>query len=200
MPEYDGRYEVEIVYGVAVTSRTITHRHTFDVAVDGDPFPGQEFPSISLLEKSGLSTDMDTFIQDYVDVWSPMLGTTAALQEINLWRYDAEPSQVKVLISSAETLPTPAFTGTSVAASSFIFTFRILGYQFPMRMYIMEVNSSSELRTPYGALTGAPLAYANYVKSAASPIVGRSDGYVNSAIALNAGQNEKLRRIRFRSE
>jgi hypothetical protein len=140
------------------------------------------------------------FIQDYMDVWSPLHGTGMELGEINLWEYGAEPSQAKIFIASAETLPTNSKAGTSLAAQGAIYTFRTVGYRYPMRMYIMEGNQAGETRNVYGTLTGVAKAYADYVKSTASPIVGRNDDYPVSAIALNLGQNEKLRRIRFRSE
>jgi hypothetical protein len=126
------------------------------------------------------------------------LGTTTALQEIVLWRYDDEPSQSKIYIASSPTLPTTSFLGTSIAAAGLIMTFRVLGYRYPMRMYIMEGIVSGEQRVPAGSLSGAMLAYANYVISLASPILGRSDNPPIAVIAANAGQNEKLRNLRFR--
>jgi len=198
MPEYDGLHEVEIIYGVEVDGVTLTHHHTFDVKVIADADPGAVFENVELQEKSGLSVFMGTFIQDYMDVWSPLLGTDTALQEIILWKYDDEPSTSKIFIASATTLPTTSFAGTSRPAQGAIFTFRIQGYRYPMRMYVMEGNNTTELRVPYGLLSGANLAYADYVVDPASPIVGRSNGYAIAAIALNAGQNEKLRNLRYR--
>lgn len=199
MVEYDGRYEVEIKYAVTIASRALNHNHTFDVKTPGDIDPGVAWADVELVEKSGLTVFIETFIQDYMDVWSALLGVGTALSEINLWRYDPEPSNSRVLVASADTLPTTSFVGTPQAAQGCIFTFRAIGYNFPVRMYIMEGKDAGEQRTVYGALTGVHLAYANYVKSTASPIVGRSDAYIGGAIAMNLGQNEKLRNIRYRS-
>src|SRR6187455_1090208 len=99
MPEYDGRFEVEIVYKVTISSIGLVHHHTFDVKLTEDPAPGESWDNIGLYEKSGLIVDMPTFIQDYMDVWSALMGTATSLEEIILWRYDDEPATSKVYIS-----------------------------------------------------------------------------------------------------
>lgn len=198
MPEYDGRYEVEIVYGVVIGGVTLIHRHSFDVHMDGDQPTGEPFDSYGLLERGGGDVQLGLFIQDYIDVWSPLLGSTTSLEEIILWRYDDEPSTAKIFCASATTLPTTSFTGTAQAAHGVIFTFRVLSYRYPMRMYIMEGGNSGELRVPAASLTGTNAAYKNYVISPASPIWGRSNAAPIAAIAMNSGQNEKLRNLRYR--
>lgn len=200
MPEYDGTYEIEIVYSVTISGRTLTHRHSFDVMLAFEPAVGSLFSNIDIVEKSGIDSPLDIFMQDYMDVWSPLLGATTVLEEIILWKYDPEPSEAKIYISSMSPLPTTSFLGTSIAAASTIFTFRVAGYRYPMRMYINEGINSGEARISSGSLSGANLAYANYVVGLTSGIVGRSDGRPVVAIAQNNGQNEVLRRKRFRTE
>lgn len=199
MPEFDGRYEVEWVYSVTISSRTLTHRHSFDVKVVGDPAPGTSFNDVEVTKRVGGGTELDTFCQAYCDVWSPLLGTGTALEEIILWKYDAEPSLSKIFISSLAVLPSTSFGGTPVAAQGAVFTFRQAGYRYPMRMYIMEGMQSGEERYPVSAFGGDNLAYAQFVISEDSVIQGRADVYPIAGIALNLGQNEKLRNLRFRT-
>lgn len=199
MVEYDGRFEIEIVYSVTISGRALTHRHSFDVAVFDAPVPGQSFDTIELDERIGTPVFANVFMQDYMDVWSPLLGVGTALEEIIMWRYDDEPSESKIYISSMSPLPTTSFLGTPIAAGSTIFTFRVTGYRYPMRMYIMEGINSGEARIAAGSLSGVNLAYANYVIGPSSPINGRSDQYPLAVIAQNNGQNEKLRNLRFRT-
>lgn len=198
MPEFDGTFELEFIYNVTISSLTLVHHHTFDVNANRFTVPGDIFSDIVLTEKSGLDTDMATFIQDYLDVWSPLFGTATTLEDIILWKYDEEPSLAKTFIASLDFTPTLGFTGTAQAAQSGIFTFRSLGGKTPARMYLMEPNFTGETRTVGTAVTGAALAYMDYCISSASPIVARNDQYLVSKIALNRGQNERLRDLRFR--
>lgn len=199
MPVYDGAFELDFIYNVTISSLTLQHHHTFDVNADPSAVPGTPFSDVELIEKSGLTTSMPVFIQDYLDVWSPLLGATTTLEDIILWKYDPEPSLAKTFIASLDFTPTLGFTGTSTAAHSGIFTFRSLGGKTPTRMYFMEPNFTGETRSTGSGITGAALAYMNYCIGLTSPIVGRNDNYLVSKIALNRGQNEHLRNLRFRS-
>lgn len=198
MPEFDGRFELDLVYSVTISSQTLTHHHRFDIKLGEDPEPGTEFGAIGVVPRVGSPIDLDVWLQDYVDVWSPQLGAGTTLEEVILWRYDDEPSLAKIYISSASPLPTMSNAGTPLAAQGSIMTFRIAGYRYPMRMYIMEGIFAGEGRYPVSSLPAEAQDYADFVVAPASPIVGRSDGYPIAAIALNLGQNEKLRNLRFR--
>lgn len=196
---YDGRYEIVISYNVLLSSLTLSHKHSFDVKVVGDPIaPGTPFNAIDVEERSGANNALDAFIQDYLDVWTPLLGTATTLEEVILWRYDDEPALTKTYISSNDTVMTTSFSGTSQAAQGSIYTFRNIGGRAPMRMYVMEPNSTGETRQTGTAITGSALAYMDYVVSLASPIVGRNNNFAIAKIAHNRGQNEHLRDLRFR--
>jgi len=199
MVEYDGRYEIEITYNILLSSLTLPHKHTFDVKLEGDPIePGTSFNDIVVTPRVGGGYELDVFIQDYLDVWTPLLGTATTLEEVLLWRYDDEPALSKTYVATNETVMTTSFTGTSQAAQCNIFTFRNIGGRAPMRMYVMEPNSTGETRQTGSGITGSAAAYMNYVISEASPIVGRNNNYAIARIAVNRGQNEDLRNLRFR--
>lgn len=199
MPEYDGRFELEWRYNVTIGTKILTHSHTFDVHMDGDQPVGEPFESYGLLTKSGADIPLGDFVIDYADVWSPLLGVGTALEEIILWKYDPEPSQAKIFAASASLLPTLSLEALPVAAQGAIFTFRQLGYRYPMRMYIMEGNQAGEERYPSSAFGTFNLEYKNYVIGGTSPIWGRADVPPVAGIALNLGQNEKLRDLRYRT-
>lgn len=199
MPEFDGRYELEWRYGVTISSRTLTHRHSFDVKLAEDPSPGTDFGAIGAQPRVGEPVDLDVWCQSYWDEASPLLGVGTSLEEIILWKYDDEPSLSKIYISSIATIPTSSYVGVPTAAMGAIFTFRIAGYRYPMRMYFMEGNNVSEERFPYSAFGAENKAYADFVTAGTSIIQGRSDAYPIATIALNLGQNEKLRDLRYRT-
>lgn len=198
-PVYDGLFELEFIYNVLIGTQTLQHRHTFDVAVEASAIPGMPFSDAKLIEKSGLTVTMPIFIQDYLDVWSPLHGTGMTLEDIILWKYDPEPSLAKTFIASLDFTPTLSQGGSSLPAQGWIATFRSLGGKTPVRMYIMEGNQAGENRVTGAGILTTNLAYMNYVISSASPIVGRNNNYLVSKIAVNRGQNERLRDLRFRS-
>lgn len=199
MPNYDGLFEVSVIYDVTISSRTFEHRHTFDVLMDSDPFPGTAPEDIALIQKDGLSIDLLAFTELYLPKLYKLLGTGTSQPRMEFWKYDPEPSLNKTFITgwtSSNTFTLAA--GAAVAAHQATYTFRTVTGGV-CRLQLMEDVNTSNARTAFGALTGDSATFADFCVSDASCIAGRDNTALLTGIAANFTQNEKLSRKRFRS-
>lgn len=197
-PNYDGLFELNVLYDVTISSRALPHRQAFDVKCLSDPAAGAEPEDIDLTQRSGVIMTLREFVEDYATYFASVMGTETSQPSFELWRYDAEPSLSKTFISAFSLLAPIVYSGSGVAAHSRIYTFRTL-LGDTARLYFMEDKNSLETRVTSGAMTGADLALKNFFTSVNSPVVGRDNNYLIGGIAVNFGQNEKIRNLRFRT-
>lgn len=195
---YDGTYEVEVAYTVTVSSVTIPHRHTFDVALDTIPTPGQAADTILTAGKDGTSTDLEAYLIAYWGTVADLMGSGTSQPIFTLWQYAPEPSKDKQFICQwALSVPVEYSPNPSVAAHQTTYTFRsALGGV--MRLQFMEdvVNAQNYVLSTSAA--GAEQALIQFVLNDNSAILARDNGYIVGGIRVNYGYNEKLTRLRYR--
>jgi hypothetical protein len=199
MPNYDGLWEVVVIYDVTISARAFEHRHTFDVLPIGDFAPGTAPEDIEITMKNGLDTPLLDFTEDYLPLMWKLLGTGTSQPRMELWKYDPEPSYNKTFITawtSSNTFPLAA--GAAQAAHQNTYTFRTIGGGVA-RLQLMEDAGTGTARIAFNALAGDSAAFADFACGATSAIVGRDNLHLLTGIAGNQTQNEKLARKRFRT-
>lgn len=89
---YPGPYQVRIFYTTTVSSIAINHVQALNIALDGDPLPGDDFDTITPLYDGSPITDS---LKDVVDAWVLLMkailssGGGNTIDRAELWRYDA---------------------------------------------------------------------------------------------------------------
>lgn len=199
MPNFDGAYEVTAFFDVTLSSRALSHRLTFDVITDGAFSPGDPATSIDVIAKGGLTSNIVAAVDDMFELVWKLMGTGTSQPRFELWLYDAEPSFNKTFITSWTSTETFALgTSTAVAAHQSTYTFRSSGGGVA-RIQLMEDIVSLETSIVFPT-SGDAGAFRTWAIGDGSIIVARDGGYLISSIRANYGQNEKLKRKRFRSE
>lgn len=199
MVNYDGRVEIEWNWSTTISSRALPHRHTYDV--NCNPLllePGMPVEDVTLIPHGGGGMTMQEHLNDYATFFDDLLGTEASNPVATLWLYPPEPSQVRQFITAGTPDTPPSYTGACVAAHARIYTLRTSNGG-RMNLYWMEDKNSLETQVPWGDATGADDAYFDYILGSTSPHVGRDGGIPIAGINVNFGQNEKLRRKRYRT-
>ena len=195
---YDGRWELELLYDVVIDGRTLSHRQTYDIHMDAEPEIGDDFAFIGLLTKSNGDKTLKDWVDDYVlEMVKAPLGTGTSDVLCNLWRYNDEPSIIKVWYSSYNPA-TPAWAGTSQAAEGAIYTFRTLGGG-ECRIYFMEIATSFKGRLTRAGLSGDQQDLTDFLCNDDSVVLGRDNEHLSTLIAGNFATNKKLEKKRFRS-
>lgn len=196
-PNYDGQYEVTIVYDTVPTGFTqIEHTLTFDILPDNEPMAGTDFENIEILTRASVPTTLDVAVDAFV---AGMIGiypasATVIRAELN---YIPEGTFAKTFISAYPIDEAGTNAGTSAVAWQATYTFRSLGGGSG-RIQFMEsvLNANSKISYPYGsaALNAIP----DLITPISGFIIARDNSFMFANLHLSQGQNERLWRKRYR--
>ena len=190
---FPGPYAVRIFYTVS----TFVHKMELNCRISGTPSPGDNFPTIDILNRSGGTTQLDAAVDAWVDLIKVKLHTSASIDRAELWKY--EPDSFEALFVSTYDISVNGTNGTApVLASQLVYGFRTEEGGI-MKINIMEASQApgdSVAPANYGA---GDAAIAAAVIAANAPWIARDTSYPFASIAFHPGQNERLFKKRYRS-
>src|SRR5687768_5089647 len=100
MENYDGLWELRTFYDTTPSGENqMSHTHTIDVNVVGDPLPGTAFLDIDCRNRLNGLIDLDSAATTLIGLFQDFLADTSNILRCELWKYDAEPSQNATFIS-----------------------------------------------------------------------------------------------------
>lgn len=198
MPNFDGQYEVTIVYDTVPSGfPLLEHTLTFDVLPNGDPEAGQPFNDIRIFDRTNtlifLDAAIDAFVAGMIGIYPAT--TTIIRAELN---FIPEGTFAKTFISSYGIDEVGTAAGDEQVASQATYTFRSIGGGSG-RLQFMESSITGNSKTSYPYANAAQNAIADLVTAADSFIIARDNTYMFANIHLSVGQNERLFRKRFRT-
>src|SRR5690348_5026929 len=86
MPNFDGQYEVRLIYTTIPTGfPAMEHKMTFDVLPDGDVEVGTDFNDIYISIRAGTSVELDTFLSGLIVFIIPFYHATTSFARWELW-------------------------------------------------------------------------------------------------------------------
>lgn len=200
MVNYDGQYEVNVIYDVTISSRLLTHRMTFDVILEEDPPVGTPFSDFNVVPRLAANTPLSGAIDELFSLLWENMGTGTSQPVFELYKYDAEPATSKTFISSYESALTFSLGATAaIAAHQTTFTLRSTNGGYG-RIQLMEDAASLETKVLPSASGADRVAVFDFLSSGDGFVVARDGGYFFAGMHCSFGQNEKLKRKRFRTE
>lgn len=197
MPNFDGQYEVTIIYDTTPSGfLLLEHSLTFDVLPIGDFPAGTDFSDVEIEQRNGLTTTLDLTVDALV---AGMIGiypaaTTIIRAELN---YIPEGTFAKTFIS-AYAIDEIGTAGASQVAQQATYTFRSLGGGSG-RLQFMECSISGNSKTSYPYGSAAQNAIPDFVTAVEGTIIARDNSFLFANLHLSLGQNERLFRKRFRA-
>lgn len=199
MPNFDGQYEVRIIYDTLPTGFTlIEHTLTFDVLPDAvDPAPGSDFADIPLITRDGSPLDLATAVDAFVAGMIGIYPADSTIIRAELWFIPEGTFAGTFIATYAIDEPGTNVTDNQVAQQS-TFTFRSIGGGSG-RLQFMESSISGNGKTSYPYPAASQNAIADLVTAASGFIIARDNTFMFANIHLSNGQNERLWRKRYRS-
>lgn len=198
MPNFDGQYEVTIVYDTTPSDFTLLeHTLTFDVLPNAEIEAGIPFADIRIFNRVNTLVFLDASVDAFV---AGMLGiypasTTIIRAELN---YIPEGTFAKTFISTYPIDEVGTAAGDEQVASQATYTFRSIGGGSG-RLQFMESSITGNSKTSYPYASAAQNAIPDLVTSDDNFIIARDNTYMFANLHLSVGQNERLWRKRFRS-
>lgn len=198
MPNYDGQYEVRIIYDCTPTGFLIMeHTLTFDVLPTGAPDPGDEFSTISIETRKADVMFLSDAIDDFVAGMAAIYSTASTIIRAELW-YIPEGTFAGTFISTYPIDTAGTAVSTANVAQQMTMTFRSIGGGSGRLQFMEPVTTGNGVQSyPYSPTTYN--AIADLVTGDGGFIIARDNTFMFANIHLNAGQNERLFRKRFRS-
>lgn len=198
MPNYDGQYEVSVIYDTEPTGFPILeHTMTFDVLPVTTVVPGLDFSDIEIELRNGATSFLDVAVDALVAGLIALYPATANIIRAEL-NYIPEGTFAKTFISSFPIGEEGTNVADSQVAYQATYTFRSIGGG-SARLQLMEssIISNSKVSYPYGssALNAIP----DLLTAPTGFMIARDNTFVFSNLHLSSGQNERLFRKRFRT-
>lgn len=198
MANFDGIWQIVIDYAVTISSRTLNHRHTFDVnLVDANPNPGELFTAITPTFRGGTPDTLDVVVETYLTAILEFFGNTMVVTGVSLWKIPSGGTDAQFISAYTPTADTGTNAVACNAAQQTTITLRTFAGGI-MRMQFMETSYTDGLRRPFPTTSTPANDFVAELVDIDTCVVGRDDAYPLVAIALNNGQNEALARKRFR--
>lgn len=195
---YPGPYELRMYYTCSVSGAVLNHVQKMNLDVDGEPDPGTAFADITPVRRIGLTTDLETAVDDWVVLIRAAYPSTAfAISRFELWRI-APDSFDGTFISAYEIGLAGVGAASVFPAGQYIMTFRTL------EGGIMRVSFMEHIATAIGITDPPPLAQtgmqaiADFITSTSNYFLGRDTSYPIALRAGFPGQNEVLFKLRYR--
>lgn len=197
MPNYDGQYEIRIIYDSEPTGfPLIEHTLTFDVLPEGVPVAGDPFEDINILQRNSAPTVLSDFIDAFVAGLIGLYSGESTFIRAELW-YIPEGTFAGTFISAYAINEPGIAVANNVPAQQLTYTFRSIGGGSG-RIQLMEpaVSGNSKTSYPYGsaALNAIP----DLITAVTGAIIARDNTFMFANIHLSLGQNERLFRKRYR--
>lgn len=196
MPNFDGQYEVRLIYTTIPTGfPAMEHKMTFDVLPVTPPTAGADWDDIALQIRGGGDVDLVSATSALFALIAEFFPVTTSFARWELW-YIPEGTTTATFISAKDIGDVGQNASPSRPAGQVTFTFRTIGGG-TARLQMMEssVDGEDALSPPYLDIAGD---LADYVVGLGTPIIGRDNTFVFANIHQNNGQNEKLRNKRYR--
>lgn len=192
MVNFPGPYEVEIKYTVG----GFQHVHRLNTAIAFTPAVGEDVANIDLLTKVAGAKNLDTAVNDYVNLIKANFHTSVTFDSYDLYFYQADNVPRKWLATALLGIAGTA-VGAYVPAESAMWTFRTEGGGH-MRLVHLETSFGSNLRESYASLGPTSQAFMDSIVADDNTWIGRDDTYPIVQLNRVLGQNEAVFRKRFR--
>lgn len=197
MPNFDGQYEVRIIYTTTPSGfPEMQHTLTFDVEPTAPPEVGELFPAINVATRSSAPLPLSDVIDDFVAGMIGIYPSTANIVRAELW-YIPEGTFAGTFVSVYDITEVGTAVAGSQIAQQTTLTFRSIGGGSG-RLQFMECSVSGNNKEAYPYANAAIRAIADYVTNAANPILARDNTFFFANINCSHGQNERLWRKRYR--
>lgn len=198
MPNYDGQYEIRIVYDTTPSGFSLLeHTLTFDVIPSVSPTPGDAFADIAVVQRSGSNMPLDEATDAFVTGMIGIYPASTTIIRAELW-YIPEGTFAGSFVSAYAIDEVGVAAGGSQVAQQSTYTFRSIGGGSG-RLQFMESSITGSAKTSYPYGSAAQNAIPDLVTAASNFIIARDNTYMFANIHLSNGQNERLFRKRFRS-
>lgn len=197
-PNYDGQYEIRIIYDTTPTGFTIMeHVLTFDVLPDVTVNPGDPFSVIDITMRGGGFITLDTAIDSFVAGMIGLYPASTSIIRAELWHIP-EGTYAGTFISAYSIDEVGTNVGASQPSFQATYTFRSIGGGSG-RIQLMESSIVSNARLSYPYANAAQNAIPDLITPTTGFIVARDNTFMFANIHLSVGQNERLFRKRYRS-
>lgn len=198
MPNFDGMWEVTIVYDTVPTGfQLLEHTLTFDVDVTATPEVGEPFTAINIAVRNGAPILLSDAVDDFVAGMIALYPATSTIIRAEL-NFIPEGEYAKQFYSSYPIDEVGTNGTASQPAHQATFTFRSLGGGSG-RLQFMESSMSGNTKTSYPYSSASRNAIADLVTGNSGFFLARDNTFMFSNLHLSEGQNERLFRKRFRS-
>lgn len=198
MPNFDGVYEVRIIYDTTPTGfPLLEHTLTFDVEPTAPPEVGEEFSAINIVPRSAAPLPLSDAVDDFVAGMIGIYPSSATIIRAELWRIPEGTLAGTFVSTYPIDEPGVNVTASQVAQQS-TFTFRAIGGGNG-RLQFMESSISGNGSTSYPYPAASQNAIADLVTATTGFILARDNTHMFANIHLSNGQNERLWRKRYRS-
>jgi len=189
---FPGPYELEIFY----TAGSLLHVQRLNCDTSVEAFPGDPLTTTLLNLRGGGTQAVDLAISTWIVLLAPMYNVANTFDSANLWKYTAGTFD-RVFIN-AQTIGLPGLSATATNNNhQSTYTFRTLEGN-NMKIVLLDDVRTSEIREPYGSLTGSPKALMDFVSGTTNFLLARDTSYPIASLNVVGGQNEALFKIRNR--
>lgn len=198
MPNYDGQYEVRVIYETIPSGfPAMEHTMTFDVLPVEAPTPATDFGDIDVELRSGSFNTLATWVDSFVAGLIAIYPATATVIRAELW-YIPEGTFAGSFVS---TYPIDEAgtngTGSQVAQQTTL-TFRSIdGGSGRIQLMESSLGGNNKESYPYGS--SSLNAIADLVTATTGAIIARDNSFMFANIHASHGQNERLWRKRYRT-
>lgn len=194
---YPGPYEIRMFYTCSVTGLNLNHEARYNLRLETDPDPGDDFSVINALERSGTPVGLDTYMELWVDLFLGMYPSTAAvISHCELWRYTAGTFESE-FVSTYDIAEAGVGGGNLQPAGQYIMTFRTIEGGIMKLNFLETTQVNAATDTPPFAFAPAE-AIRQHVISVDNVWLGRDTSYPFASIAAFPGANEAIFKKRFR--
>jgi hypothetical protein len=194
---FPGPYEIRMFYTCSVGVTTLQHEARYNLNLETEPTPGDEFGAINALERSGAPVDLAVYVEAWVDLFLALYVSTACVvSHAELWRYEAGTFSADFI--SAYDIAEAGVGGSNlVPGGQYIMTFRTLEGGIMKLNFLETVIATGSTDTPPFANAAAE-AIRLHVLSVDNVWLARDTSYPFASIAAYPGINEAIFKRRFR--
>jgi len=197
MPNYDGQYEIRIIYDTTPTGfALLEHTLTFDVLPSGTPSAGDPFEDIKIIRRDGTLVNLDVAIDAFVAGMIGIYPASATIIRAELW-FIPEGTFAGTFIATYPIDEAGTAAGDEQVAQQTTYTFRSINGGSG-RLQFMECSITGNAKTSYPYGSAAQNAIADLVTDVTGFIIARDNSYMFANIHQCNGQNERLWRKRYR--